>query len=389
MRKSHIEACGLICAAALVAGACSESNPGVERSSRGFDQLWTTTLSGNAAQGEGGWSGMPVVTQGLVLVGGRLGFAAFDTSTGREVWRVNPFPGTTGTAVWGYIAASAGRACVEDYPGIACVDIATGKLLWSKALPAAVATCETSIDGTAWYVGTDAHMVYAVDPASGRELWATDVNPGAPFSSRVFGVSVSGDTLYATTVRDPQSASLPKIGDLIALDRQTGRILFTYSTSVPNGGFQGAATIVGPLAIMNDVWGHGLVGVDRFTEREVWRTPVLTSGYITSETRPVVEGDTVFAASSDTQVYSVNALTGHIQWSAIGVQHGSLGSISVCKSLLLAVEFGAGSIIAVDRATHASSIVASVPRDVYSRIGVAGGVAYFELSNAVSAYRCL
>ncbi|MEO8908809.1 MAG: PQQ-binding-like beta-propeller repeat protein [Gemmatimonadaceae bacterium] len=386
MRKSQIVACGLLCPLLLSGAGCSDSNASEEHSRTGFEPLWTTELTGNATQDEGGWPRIPVVAQGLVLVGGRLGLAAFDTSSGREVWRVTPWPG--GTAMWGYIAESDGRACTEDDPGIACVDIASGRVLWSRALPGAAANCETTIDAFAWYVGTDSHMVYAVDPSTGREIWATDVNPGTHFSSRVFGIATSGDTLYVNTVRQTQTTALPVVGDLIALDRQTGRILFTYTTSTPNGGFQGAATIVGRLAVMNDAWGHGLVGIDRFSGGEVWRTPVLPSGYINSDTRPSVQGDTAFAASSDTQVYSVNVKTGKIQWSTIGVPHGSLGSISVCKSLLLAVEFGAGNIIAVDRGTHASWIVASVPRDVYSRIGVAGDVAYFELSNALSAFRC-
>src|SRR4029079_9183535 len=104
--------------------------------------------------------------------------------------------------------------------------------------------------------------------------------------------------------------------------------------------------------------------------------PIEESGYINSETRPVLVGDTIFAASSDTYVYSVNAQTGAIQWRALGVPHGSLGSIAVCKSSLLAVEFGAGWIIAVDRDSGANQIVPGIPRDVHSRVGVAGDMAY-------------
>lgn len=386
MRKSAIVACSLLWPALLLAPGCSESNAGFERSRSAIQQLWTTTLTGSEPEGDGAWPGVPVVTHGQVLVGGRLGIAAFDAANGRELWRVHPWPG--GNHAWGFIAESDGRACMEDWPGIACIDIVTGKLLWSRGLAASTASCETALDASGWYVGTDSHMVHAIDPSTGQEKWATDVNPGSKYPSRVFGISISGDTLYVTTVRQPMSTSLPTVGDLIALDRKTGRILFTYTTSTTNGGFQGAATISGRLAIMNDAWGHGIVAVDRFTEQELWRTPVTPSGFINSETRPVVVGDTVFAASTDTQVYSVNANTGAIQWRAIGVKHGSLGSISACRSALLAVEYGAGNIIAIDRTSHASTIVSSVPRDVYSRITVDANVAYFELSDAVAAYRC-
>jgi outer membrane protein assembly factor BamB len=346
-------------------------------------RLWSVTFAGDQ---ESLWARIPVVAHGVVIVGFRNGLAAFDTATGRQVWRASLW--SSANRSYGFIAERDGRACMEDWPAVGCVDAQTGKVLWSQPLAKSSATTETTLDDAAWYVGTDDHMVYALDPASGARKWATDVNPGARYSSRVFGLTLSGDTLYATTVRDPKATALPKVGDLVALDRATGRILFTYSTSGSNGGFQGAAIISGPLAIMNDTWTPGLVAVDRFTQREVWRTPIGESGYINSETRPVLVGDTLFAASSDTQVYSVNATTGAIQWKAVGVRHGSLGSIAVCKSLLLTVEFGGGYIIAVDRASHASQIVPEIPRDIRSRVGVAGDVAYAASTNGVAAYRC-
>jgi outer membrane protein assembly factor BamB len=384
LHKSTVFSPCLLCVALLFAAGCDERRATAE-SPPAMKQIWSATFAGGEGE-EGLWTGIPVIAQGMVIVGIRNGMAAFDTANGRQVWRASLW--SNGNRAYGFIAEHDGRACMEDWPAIGCVDVATGKVLWSKALAASTATTEAALDGSAWYVGTDSHMVYALDPASGAEKWATDVSPGALYSSRVFGLTVSGDTVYATTVRDPTPTSLPKVGDLVALDRATGRILFTYSTSGSNGGFQGAATISGPLALMNDTYTPGLVAVDRFTQREVWRTPVLESGYINSETRPVLVGDTLFAASSDTQVYSVNAKTGAIQWKALGVRHGSLGSIAVCKSLVLAVEFGGGSIIALDRASHGSQIVPGIPRDIRSRVGVAGEVAYAESSNGVAAYRC-
>ena len=375
---------GLLCVALVTAQGCDLSDASAD-SRPAMKQIWSATFAGGEGE-EGRWTGIPVVTKGMVIVGIRNGMAAFDTATGRQVWRASLW--SNGNHAFGFIAERDGRACMEDWPAIGCVDAQTGKVLWSKALATSSGNTETAIDDAAWYAGTDSHMVYALDPATGAQKWSTDVSPGARYSSRVFGLTLSGDTLYATTVREPTATALPKVGDLVALDRATGRILFTYSTSGSDGGIQGAATISGPLAIMNDTYTPGLVAVDRFTQRQVWRTPVAESGYINSETRPVLVGDTLFAASSDTQVYSVNAKTGAIQWKATGVKHGSLGSIAVCKSLLVAVEFGGGNIIAVDRASHASQIVPEIPRDIRSRVGVDGDVAYAELTNGVAAYRC-
>lgn len=326
-----------------------------------------------------------MVTQGLVLFGIRGGMAAFDTATGREVWRAKLW--TNGNHAYGHIRTAADKACLEDWPAVGCVDVATGRVLWARAIAASTANCETAIDSSAWYIGTDSHMVYALDPANGQQLWETDINPGAKFSSRVYGLAMSGDTLYATTVRLATEASNSNIGDLVGLERKTGMVLFTYTTPA-KGGYQGHPTIKGRLAIMNDGYASSLVAIDRFALTEAWRTAADPSGYINSETSPVLVGDTIFAASSDTQVYSVNANTGALQWRVVALTHDSLGSLDVCGPLLLAVEFGGGYIIAVDRKSHESGILPSIPRDVHSRIGVANGVAYFETTNAVAAYRC-
>jgi len=371
----------------LLAGSfgwsCSEASPTARSGASPMTRVWSTPLGGDAEEGR--WTGIPVVTHGLVLFGIRGGIAAFDTATGREAWRAKLW--SSGNHAYGYIRTAGDKACLEDWPAVGCVDIATGTVLWARGIANSTGNCETEIDGSAWYIGTDSHMVYALEPASGRQLWATDINPGAQFSSRVYGLAVSGDTLYATTVRLATEASNSSVGDLVGLDRKTGKVLFTYTTP-GKGGFQGHPTIRGRLAIMNDGYASILIAIDRFALTEAWRTAADSSGYINSETSPVLVGDTIFAASSDTQVYSVNANTGALQWRVIALTHDSLGSLDVCGQRLLAVEFGGGYIIAVDRTSHESGIIPSIPRDVHSRIGAANGIAYFETTNAVAAYRC-
>jgi outer membrane protein assembly factor BamB len=375
--------CGMLLLAGSLGFSCSEPSASRTSGPSAMRRMWTTTLTGGAEEGR--WTGTPVVTHGLAIFGVRGGLAAFDTAAGRQAWRATLWPG--GNHTYGDVRQWRDEVCVEDWPAVGCVDAATGKVLWTKAVLASTANCETAFDSSAWYVGTDSHMVYAFDPATGRQLWATDINPGTKYSSRVYGFAVSSDTLYATTVRLATSAANSNVGDLVGLDRNTGRILFTYTTP-GKGGFQGRPAIQGRLAIMNDGYASSLVAIDRFTQQEAWRTASDPSGYINSETSPILVGDTVFAASSDTQVYSINANNGAMQWRAVGVVHGSLGSLDVCGPLLLTVEFGGGNIIAVDRRTHVSGIVGSIPRDVHSRIGVADGVAYFETTTSVSAYRC-
>ena len=255
---------------------------------------------------------------------------------------------------------------------------------------------ETLIDDDSWYVGDRAHRVQAFDPATGAVRWTTDVTPEARFDvATVFGIERSGDTLYAATVRWLTEQGGSVAGDLVALDRRTGAVLFRFTSSPQydavntRGGFQGAPLVHGNLVIVNDVYWHALIAIDRFSGKEVWRTAVEPGGYITSETRPVIVGDTIFAASTDTQVHAVDTRTGHLIWRAV-VRPGSLGTLAVCGALLLSREYGAGPMFVTSRATHESYVARGLLEGdlVFSRIATTGNIAVFTTGRGVYAYRC-
>lgn len=321
---------------------------------------------------------------------------AFDVTSGIRKWSAVLWSSGLAPNSRG-IAVNDGYACMIDAWATGCVKVATGEVLWSKPFADAEWRGTTALDESTWYAGSssktvDRHRVYAFDVMTGTARWVTDMIPAGQFTDTptgVLGTVISGDTVYATTVRWLTEQGGSMAGDLVALDRQTGRILWSYTTPPPRGGFQGAAIIYGRLAIMNDVYSHALVAVDRFTGQPVWRTDKNEGGYITSEREPVLVGDTLFAASTDTQVYAVNALTGEVIWRA-SANRGSLGSLAVCGSQLLVTEFGGGAIVAVDRATHTPRVLSGLePGDyVKSQIGVLDDVAIFTSQQGVYAYRC-
>lgn len=350
--------------------------------SAGFEQLWRTDLGGEY---QASWSETPVLVGDLVLFGARGGVVGVDAKTGRIRWRA--FLWRAANRAFGSLVERNGIACLADAPAIGCVDVRTGAVLWKRQPDASPQISKAAIDDYAWYFGTTAHRAYAIDPRTGRQLWVTDLRPNAPALSTVWGMTTSGDTAYATTVHWLTEKSLPLVGDLLALDRRTGKPLLRYETPGGRGGFMGAAIIAGRLAVMNDGYAHSLVAVDRFSGKEVWRTEKSDSGYINAESRPILVGDTLFAASSDTQVYAVDVHTGQILWRArSGV--GSLGSIAVCSTKLLVVEYGGGFIAEIDRATHYGSRIRSVVREVRSNIAVRGDTAYFETIGGIAAHHC-
>lgn len=243
------------------------------------------------------------------------------------------------------------------------------------------------MDATSLYYGTANHSVVARDLATGQARWTTDVDSGTTLLSRVFGVALTGDTVFATTARWLNPSGQAIVGDLIALDRTTGRELWRYTGPSPSA-FQGAPVLAGHLAILNDVQGAGLVAIDLTTRQPVWRTAVRSDGYITAETPPVLVGDTLFTGSRDTQVYAVDVGTGTILWH-VGTQAGSIGNTAVCGRFALVVPFSGGPLSAVDRVSKRSTRPAVLQGDELSGgIAVSGTTAYAMGSRGLYALGC-
>jgi len=317
--------------------------------------------------------------------------AAFDVESGAPRWTAKLWSDDL-DAFAPNIAVGDGHACVADQFTVACADVATGRVLWSKAFSrdSTTGVGETAYSSGTWFYGAHDHKVHAVDPETGIERWATDIAPGGSGPTRVFGITVRGDTIYATTVRWLTSNSVPLVGDLIALDRATGRVLWTYTTPGDKGGFQGRALLTDHVAIVNDTYYHGLVAVDLQTGKEAWRTTKDESGFVSSETTPVLAGDTVFAASADTQIYAVDARNGGVLWRVVG-DGNALGSIDACPKVLMPLEFAGGHAFLVDRTTHAVRSINSLPANVNisSRFSVAGDRAYAAGTGGIFAFNCV
>lgn len=335
-----------------------------------------------------GWPGVPALDggTGLVMVGIPGGIAAFDAQTGNSRWKA---------AIWsadkasfsGNIVTNNGVACIADYFGVGCVDMATGQVRWTRQEDQPTQQAQSAIDATGLYYGTTNHSVVARDLATGQTRWSIDVDSGTTFLSRVFGVTVRGDTVFATTVRWLDAGGKAIVGDLIALSRTTGQQLWRYTAPSPSG-FQGAPVLAGNLAILNDVYSHGLVAIDLTTQREAWHTAVQADGYITAETPPVLIGDTLFSGSTDTQVYALNVVTGAYRW-RVGTQAGSIGYTAVCGRLVLVVPFSGGPLSAVDRVRLRADRPTVLQGDELSGgIAVSGTTAYAMGSRGLYALAC-
>ncbi len=375
------------CLLIVTASAFSCGGSDIERPVNGgaLELVWNT-----AAQNVAGWPGAPGVSGNVVIYGAHQGLAAFDTESGALRWTAKLWSDDLDAFVRN-IAIGDERACVADQLTVGCVDAGTGRVLWTRnfAADSSTGAGESAYGSQTWFYGGPDHKVHAVDPETGVERWSTDITPGTTGPTRIFGVSARGDTVYATTVRWLTRNSIPLVGDLVALDRTTGHVIWTYTTPGTRGGFHGRALLTNRLAIVNDADYGALIAVDLLTGKEVWRTAKDANGFIDAQSTPVLSGDTVFAASADTQVYAIDARTGALLWRVEG-DGNALGSLDACPKTLIPLEFAGGRPFLVDRKTHSVSAMNALAANVIigSRFSVAGDRAYAAGTGGVYAFRC-
>jgi outer membrane protein assembly factor BamB len=344
-------------------------------------RLWFAPFAAPSA-----FPGLPAVASGVVVVGSVGGMSAFDAANGGARWNATLWSGNKASFA-GNVVARNGVVCLADYFGIGCADIATGHVRWSTEEDHPTQRGESAIDDAALYYGTADHRVIARELVGGRALWSTDIAPGAQFMSRVFGVSLRGDTLYVATVRWLTLDGGTIVGDLIALDRANGNELWRYTAPSPSG-FQGAPLLVGSVAILNDTYSHSLVALEMTSREVAWRTPVRADGYITAETPPVLVGDTLFSGSTDTQVYALDVRTGAYRW-RVTTRAGSIGSTAVCGRLVLVLPVAGGALTVVDRAGQVADRPNVLDGDeITSRIAVSGNTAFAAGIRGLHALSC-
>jgi outer membrane protein assembly factor BamB len=116
---------------------------------------------------------------------------------------------------------------------------------------------------------------------------------------------------------------------------------------------------------------------------------VNASGYVNSETVPIVVGDTVFAGSTDTQLYAINLRTGAVRWRSAPIG-GSIGSIGLCSNRVVVIPMGGGDPFTVNRATHDVSRARLLNGGdlLLSSPTVVADVAYVKGAQGIYAFSC-
>ncbi len=269
------------------------------------------------------------------------GVVAYDANSGKLLWRkpLNKYMPR------GVVVRDGRLFTAETW--VFALDAASGQELWHFAPDSSADFAQGTADDQSFYIGTRSHRVYALGVTSGTPMWSTDIGPDWEFGGIVSGLTASGDTVYVTAERSYAPNGYLATGWIVALDRNTGRILWEYENGKGQDlrNFISAPTVAGSLLIASDRKGNSVVAVNRFTGIETWRVNGIP-GYIGFTSPPVVAGDTVYAASGDTYVYGIGLHTGQVIWrTSLGT---AVEAAALCGEFVFANDYG---IAVLDRHT--------------------------------------
>jgi len=266
----------------------------------------------------------PAVVDGVVYSGTN----AFDAATGKLLWATNS--GGISPAV------SKSTVYIDTQNGLCAYAAASGTNLWcaeNNYLPDAPSGAAV-VDGIA-YFGSALGSVFAIDAATGAQLWSAPISSDNAASSPAVAngaVYINGDSLFAFDAKTGaqlwsssilDGTSSPAVvrgvvycsgrGGVAALNAATGAVLWSVSPGGPLSIVEDSPALAkGMVYVGASVVGqHGsvtgtLYALKAHTGKVIWSAPVASG--ITSS--PAVANGVVYVGSDDGTLYAFDAKTG-------------------------------------------------------------------------------
>lgn len=230
----------------------------------------------------------PAVADGRVVVGSwDGGLYAFDAGTGAPLWRVQ-----TGVdpAMHNQQGFQGSAAIVDGVAYVGCRDahvyafeLASGRERWRHSTGASWVVGSPAVaDGVVYANTSDSSLVLALDAASGKPRWQRTL------AAYQFASPLVAGTVLLVGVLD---------GTLVALDRTSGELLWTFRTDASRANAQGALTAGGrfnPAWNFDSGWHDDMViGFARQSSvASIFASPLVVDG-------------TVYLAAADGRVYAL------------------------------------------------------------------------------------
>jgi outer membrane protein assembly factor BamB len=247
----------------------------------------------------------PVVAAGAVFTMGADGtVSAFDVRDGATIWTASIRPKRSRSLnVGGGISFADGHVYAATGLGeIICFDAKSGTIRWRQPLGMPARSGPT-ISGGHIFVSLIDSSTVGLDAHNGRTLWSHQAsNP----QTGVLGLpapAVAGSIVVAGFGS----------GDLLALNTDSGEVLWTDNLGATGTGLSQLSAIVGlPIIDQGRVFVGSLGGIvlslDLPTGRRLWE-----KDFATDQTTWIA-GDWVFQLSTDQQLAALSADTGQVKW---------------------------------------------------------------------------
>lgn len=252
---------------------------------------------------EGYLHSSPVAAGDLVIVGSADAHVyAFDRKSGKQRWRVR-----TGGPVYASAAVAKGIAAIASGDGtVYGIAVKNGDVKWRFALPpgpSAFSQSPAATDGERIFLGAWDRNVYALDAATGKELWRYQSTPlGIYYSAAIAAPAVAKGVLYVPS----------NDGVLHALNAATGAVIWTVKSPGDKYGYS-SPTVAGERLYIGCLGDKGEVRCLSVKDgAELWCTPTGATIY---ESSPALAGAHVAIGSVNGTLWLLNAATGAIDGS--------------------------------------------------------------------------
>lgn len=364
---------------ALASGCSSPTPPPTEALPVVWQQIQSTAVTTES------WDGIPAVAGGRAVFETNTGLLAVRVADGDTIWQSRLWSHKQPTAF--NVAVGGERVFVNELDSVFAVSLGDGRRLWARDVGAPVNYHHTFAIADLVLTTTYRPSVVAMDAATGATRWELTLPPSWDSGGIITGLGASGDTLYVAANEHFMRNGAEKRAAVIAADRASGRVLWTYRAADRHSSAGRRLAVSGRTVLVADMYGNGLFGVDRFTGQATWRVNG-EPGSFGPDDAPLVLGDTAFIGSNDRFVYAVAPDAGTVYWRRRA--GGSIRHFTLCGPYVLANQLA----------------VAIVPRDAQRPVrymlheqGVAGyptsgfavvdDIAVVATSRGMVAMRCI
>lgn len=244
----------------------------------------------------------------------------------RQAWKVPAGIGHSSPLIVGEHVYLFSRE--QDREALACLDLASGTLLWKQGYPAPYVvnpaaashglgpkSTPVASQGRVFTLGISG-ILSAFDAASGRTLWRHDFKGRFRSTAPLYGAAMSpvvdGERLIAHVGGQGDGA-------LQAFDAATGAVRWSWTGDGPGYASPVVAELAGVRQLVTQTQTR-LVGVQAATGAPLWSLP-FTTAYEQNAVTPVVSGELVIASGLDKGVQAIrivrrgDALAAEPAWS--------------------------------------------------------------------------